>query len=209
VLEAPVAAPDWSEPADESPDQTPDADRALVEAWVTRGDQVAFAALVERYQNWVFRLVLAVLGPGGVGDAQDVTQGVFVRLAAHLKDFRGDSTFRTWLRRLAMNLAIDRRRHARWRKPHVSLSALDERRATDRSDDPYRSVEAAERTRAVARCLGVLPDDMRSVIHLHYWLDLPAGEIAAALQIPTGTVKSRLHRGRKLLYHAMRARGLS
>jgi RNA polymerase sigma-70 factor (ECF subfamily) len=197
------------EPAEAVPAETEDADLALVDACVTRGDQAAFATLVGRYQKWVFRLALSVLGPGGVGDAQDITQEVFVRLAAHLKDFRGDSRFRTWLRRLTVNLAIDRRRHARWRKPHVSLSALDERRATDRGDDPYRSAEAAERTRAVARCLGVLPDEMRSVIHLHYWMDLPAEEIAAALQIPTGTVKSRLHRGRKLLYHAMRMKGLS
>jgi RNA polymerase sigma-70 factor (ECF subfamily) len=195
--------------AEAAPLQAADADMALVDACVTRGDQEAFATLVGRYQKWVFRLALAVLGTGGVGDAQDITQEVFVRLAAHLKDFRGDSTFRTWLRRLAVNLAIDRRRHARWRKPHVSLNALDERRATARGDDPYRSAEAAERTKAVARCLGVLPDEMRSVIHLHYWMDLPAEEIAVALQIPTGTVKSRLHRGRKLLHHAMKAKGLS
>jgi RNA polymerase sigma-70 factor, ECF subfamily len=196
-------------PTEAAPGQTADDDMALVDACVTDGDRAAFATLVERYQKWVFRLALSVLGPGGAGDAQDITQEVFVRLAAHLKDFRGESSFRTWLRRLAVNLAIDRRRHARWRKPHVSLSALDERRATDRGEDPYRSAEAEERARAVAMCLGVLPDEMRSVIHLHYWMDLPADEIAAALQIPTGTVKSRLHRGRKLLYHAMHARGLS
>jgi len=208
-VDAPIGALDLPAPTEAAPGQTADADMALVEACVTHGDQAAFATLVERYQKWVFWLALAVLGPGGVGDAQDITQEVFVRLAAHLKDFRGESTFRTWLRRLAVNLAIDRRRHARWRKPHVSLSALDERRATDRGDDPYRLAEAAERTREVARCLEVLPNEMRSVIHLHYWMELPAEEIAVALQIPTGTVKSRLHRGRKLLYHAMHARGLS
>jgi RNA polymerase sigma-70 factor, ECF subfamily len=208
-VDAPIGVPDLPAPAEAAPGQTADEDMALVDACVTHGDQAAFAALVERYQKWVFRLAVAVLGPGGVGDAQDITQEVFVRLAAHLKDFRGESAFRTWLRRVAVNLAIDRRRHARWRKPHVSLSALDERQLTDRGEGPYRSAEAEERTRAVAMCLGVLPDEMRSVIHLHYWMDLPAEEIAVALQIPTGTVKSRLHRGRKLLSHAMRAKGLS
>jgi RNA polymerase sigma-70 factor, ECF subfamily len=209
AVEAPIGAFELPAPPDTAAGQAPDRDKALVDAWVAYGDPSAFAALVERYQRWVFRLALAVLGPGGVGDAQDIAQEAFVRLAAHLKDFRGDSAFRTWLRRLAVNLAIDRRRHARWRKPHVSLSALDERPATARGDDPYRSAVAAERARTVARCLEVLPDEMRSVIHLHYWMDLPAEEIAVALQIPTGTVKSRLHRGRKLLSHAMRARGLS
>jgi RNA polymerase sigma-70 factor, ECF subfamily len=182
---------------------------ALVTACVALGDQAAFAALVARYHSWVFRLARSVLGPGGVGDAQDVAQDVFIRLAGHLREFRGESAFRTWLRRVAVNLAIDRRRHARWQKPHMSLCALDDRPAADRVDDPYRMAEADERTRAVARCLEVLPDEMRSVIHLHYWLDLGAEEIGATLQLPTGTVKSRLHRGRKLLYHAMRATGLS
>jgi RNA polymerase sigma-70 factor (ECF subfamily) len=209
AVDAPSGAFESPAPADVASGQPANDDMALVEAWVARGDQPAFAALVQRYQKWVFRLALAVLGPGGVGDAQDITQEVFVRLATHLKDFRGDSLFRTWLRRLAVNVAIDRRRHARWRKPHMSLSALDERQTANRGDDPYRSAEAAERTRLVARCLEVVPDEMRSVIHLHYWLDLPAEEIAVALQIPTGTVKSRLHRGRKLLSHAMQARGLA
>ncbi len=209
TVDAPVGALELPATTELTPGQSADVDMALVDACVTHGDQSAFAELVGRHQKWVFRLALAVLGPGGVGDAQDITQEVFVRLASHVKDFRGESTFRTWLRRLAVNLAIDRRRHARWRKPHVSLSALDERRAMDRGDDPYRAAEAEERTRTVARCLGVLPDEMRSVIHLHYWMDLPAEEIAVALQIPTGTVKSRLHRGRKLLYQAMRAKGLS
>ncbi len=177
----------------------PDHDSVLVAAYVTRGDEAAFSALVERHHRWVFRLVLSVLGPGGVGDAQDITQDVFVRVAGQLRDFRHESAFTTWLRRVALNLAIDRRRHARWRVPHVSLAALKDRRTANPNEDPHRSAEAKEKTRDVARSLWVLPEGIRKAIYLHYWMDLRPEEIAVRLQIPAGTVKSRLHRGRKML----------
>jgi RNA polymerase sigma-70 factor, ECF subfamily len=187
----------------------PDADAALVDACVNRSDQTAFATLVARHQDYVFRLALSVLGPEGEGDAQDVTQDVFIRVAGHLRDFRGESAFRTWLRRLALNLALDRRRRARWRKPHVNASVLDERPTTDAADDPFSSAESAERVRAVGQCLEVLSAATRTVIHLHYWLDHSVDEIASMLSMPSGSVKSHLHRGRRLLYQTMKARGLS
>jgi len=186
-----------------------DADRALVNACLEGADKTAFATLVGRHQDYVFRLALSVLGPGGEGDAQDVTQDVFIRVAARLRDFRGDSSFRAWLRRVALNLALDRRRRARWRKPHVDAAILEERPATSRQDDPFQAADAAETRRAVGRCLDALPDATRTVIHLHYWLDLSVAEIAEMLQVPVGTVKCTLHRGRKLLYRVMKARGLS
>jgi len=186
-----------------------DADAALVAAFVSRGDRAAFAELIGRHQSYVFRLALSVLGPAGEGEAEDVAQEVFIRLAGHVQDFRGESSFRTWLRRLALNLAIDRRRRARWRQPHVDAVVLEERPTTATADDPFSSAEAAERRRTVGQCLDALPDAVRSVIHFYYWLDLSVDEIARTLRLPSGTVKSHLHRGRKLLYHVMRVRGLS
>lgn len=187
----------------------PDADRALLNACLDGADKAAFATLVGRHQDYVFRLALSVLGPGGEGDAQDVTQDVFIRVSGRLRDFRGESSFRTWLRRVALNLALDRRRRARWRKPHLDAAILDDRPTTNRQDDPFQSADASETRRAVGRCLDTLPDATRTVIHLYYWLDLSVEEIACTLQVPVGTVKSTLHRGRKLLYYAMKARGLS
>jgi RNA polymerase sigma-70 factor (ECF subfamily) len=67
------------------------------------------------------------------------------------------------------------------------------------NEDPHRSAEAKEKTRDVARSLWLLPEGIRKAIYLHYWMDLRPQEIAVKLQIPTGTVKSRLHRGRKML----------
>jgi RNA polymerase sigma-70 factor, ECF subfamily len=191
-----------------TPARIVDPDEALVDAWVSTGDPAAFAGLVALHQGYVLRLALSVLGPGFEADAEDVAQEVFVRVAARLRDFRGDSRFRTWLHRLAVNLALDRRRRPRWRKPHLDASVLDNRPCDDRGSGPFDSAEAAERTRAVSECLEALPAGLRTVIHLRYWLDLTVEEIAEALQIPLGTVKSHLHRGRKLLFHAMQAKGL-
>ncbi len=171
----------------------------LVEAYVTCGDQLAFSALVERHHRWVFRLVSCVLGPGGVGDAQDITQDVFVAVARHLRDFQNESSFATWLRRVALNLALDRRRQPRWRLPHVSLAAITCRPTTQVVEDPPRSAAANEQVRRVARSLRALPSGIGHAIYLRYWVGLSAEEISARLQVPTGTVKSRLHRGRKLL----------
>ncbi len=183
-----------------------DPDGVLVEAWVNRADEAAFARLVERHQGYVFRLALSVLGPGFEGDAEDVTQEVFIRVAERLHEFRGESTFRTWLWRLAFNMAMDRRRRPRWRKPHVDPTLLEARAATGETDDPFVSAVAAERRRALRSCLETLPDGLRSVIRLRYWMDLQIEDIAGMLQIPCGTVKRHLYRGRELLLRAMRAR---
>jgi RNA polymerase sigma-70 factor, ECF subfamily len=177
----------------------PERDRELVAAYVARGDEVAFSALVERHHRWVFRLVSSVLGPGGVGDAQDVTQDVFVALTRHLRGFRHESAFATWLRRVALNMALDRRRHPRWRLPHVSLQAVRYRATAHVREDPHRSATANEEARRVAGSLRALPSGIRQAIYLRYWTGLSAEEISSRLQIPIGTVKSRLHRGRTLL----------
>lgn len=176
---------------------------------MNNADSAAFARLVGLHQAYVFRLALSVLGPGYEGDAEDVAQDVFIRVAGHLHEFRGESRFRTWLHRLTLNLAVDRRRRPRWRQPHLDPAVLDRCPTTDRGDDPFLTAEAAERTRAMHGCLDTLPDSLRRVIHLRYWMDLQVDDIAATLHIPLGTVKSHLHRGRNLLFRAMQARGLT
>jgi RNA polymerase sigma-70 factor (ECF subfamily) len=179
--------------------QPPERDPELVAAYVARGDELAFSALVVRHHRWVFRLVSSVLGPGGVGDAQDVTQDVFVALTRHLRSFRHESAFATWLRRVALNMALDRRRHPRWRLPHVSLQAVRYRPTTHVREDPHGSTAANEQARRVVGSLRALPSGIRQAIYLRYWKGLSAEEISSRLEIPTGTVKSRLHRGRRLL----------
>lgn len=178
-------------------------DRMLVEAYVTRGDDVAFSALFDRHHRWVFRLVSSVLGAGGIGDAQDITQDVFVALARHLRDFRHDSAVATWLRRVALNMALDRRRHPRWRLSHVGLPAVRYWPTAHMNEDPYRSAATNEQARRVARSLRALPSGVRQAVYLRYWVGLSPEEISTRLRIPIGTAKSRLHRGRTLLRQLM------
>lgn len=198
----PPAVPAWN-PA------SPDPDEVLVDAWVSRGDPIAFARLVELHQAYVFRLALSILGPGFQADAEDVAQEVFLHVARRLDGFRRESRFRTWLHRLALNAALDRRRRPRWRRPHVDAEVLERLATADCADDPFVSSAVAERNRAVSECLAALPYSLRRVIHLRYWLGLTTDEIAATLQIPAGTVKSHLHRGRRVLFRALQAKGLS
>jgi RNA polymerase sigma factor (sigma-70 family) len=185
-----------------------DPDVTLVDAWVKRGDAAALAELVGLHQAYVFRVALSVLGPGFEADAEDVAQETFIRAAERLKAFRGECRFRTWLHRLALNLALDRRRRSRWRLPHLDLAILERSLTVEGRDDPFTSAADAERARALHECVDTLPDSLRSVIHLRYWLDLTIEDIAATLRLPLGTVKSHLHRGRSLLIRGMDARGL-
>ena len=195
-------------PSPASGPRSQDTDWELVERWVSRGDVAAFERLVELHQAYVFRIALSVLGPGFEPDAQDVAQEVFVRAAGQLQHFRGDSRLRTWLHRLAINTALNCRRRPRWRKPHLDAAVLERRPSSACADDPYLSTAAAERRRAVHEALGALPDSVRTVIHLHYWLDLSVDTIASTLGKSVGTVKSHLHRGRKMLFKAMKAAGV-
>lgn len=184
-----------------------DPDQALVDAWANRGDAHALEELVRLHWKYVFRLGLSVLGPGFAADAEDVAQETFIRVAERLHEFRGDCRFQTWLHRLALNLALDRRRRPRWCRPHLDLEVLDRRPDSESGRDPFATADEAERARRLHHCLDGLPESLRDIIHLRYWLDLPIEQIAETLGLPVGTVKSNLHRGRTLLLRAMDATG--
>lgn len=171
-------------------------------------DPHAFAALVRRHQDRVFRLVLSVLGPGAEVEADDVAQDVFLRVHRRMSSFRGESRFRTWLYRVAFNLAVDRRRMARWRLPHVGTDALDTSATRKADDNPFAVASAAERARAVERGLHALPEVLQAVVRLHYWMDQSVDEIGETLSLPPGTVKSYLHRGRRHLLALLEEQGI-
>ena len=177
-------------------------DEAAVATYLRTRDPELFRLLVERHQVRVFRLVASLLGPFVDLDAQDVTQEVFMRAHEKLADFRGDARFGTWLYRLAFNRALEHRRRARFRRPHVSLETRGA--AAGLSPD----LDDQERRRVVARLLEGLPDVYRSVIHMHYWLGCSIEEIAETLSVPEGTVKSYLSRARQRLRDHARAQGI-
>ncbi len=181
-------------------------DEALVAGYLGTRDPDLFRVLVERHQERVFRLVVSILGPFADLDAEEVTQEVFVRVHQRLASFRGESRFSTWLHRLAYNRAIELRRRARLRFEHVPCGDLQ---AAPTPDGPHEAALESERERAVARLVEELPDVYRSVVHLHYWMDQSVEEIAATLDVPTGTVKSYLARARARLWERARAGGIA
>ena len=154
-----------------------------------KGDEGAFALLMRRHERRVYNLAYRVLG--GPEDARDATQDAFLSCFRNLASFRGDAAFSTWLHRIAVNACYDL---ARRRKPAMSLEEeLVERAPT--ADHADRAAAAAD----VQRALLEIPMDFRIVLILHELQDQPLDEIAAALDVPVGTVKSRLHRGRVAL----------
>ena len=171
-------------------------DEKFVARFLETGDRAMFAVLVERYQNRVFRLVASVLGPYSGADAEEVSQEVFLRLYRKIRQFTGQAGFGTWLYRIAYNLAIDWRRRARFRLPHVSVEEIS---GLASSSDPLEDVMTKETKDLVALAMEDLPDLYRTTLYMHYWLERPVEEIAELMGIPEGTVKSQLFRARKLL----------
>jgi RNA polymerase sigma-70 factor, ECF subfamily len=172
----------------------PDPDDRLV-GRAAQGDQEAFTELVRRHERRVFAVTMRMLGREE--DALDATQDAFLTVFRKIGQFRGESAFTTWLHRIAVNACYDILRK-KSRQPVLHLA----------SEDDYRQEEGppvADHAAAVAggidvaRALLEVPEDFRAVLILADVHDLAYEEIAAILEIPVGTVKSRLHRGRVAL----------
>lgn len=165
----------------------------------------AFAEIVRRYREPVFRLTVSVLGQAFVPEAEDAAQEVMLRVHRGLRDFRSESALGTWIYRIAFNHALNVKARVRFRAPHVSDESLSARPSAERS--PHERMEDARRKQAVRECIGELPEVYQSALRLHYWLGASMGEIAAMLDVPENTVKSYLFRARKLLHARLTERG--
>jgi RNA polymerase sigma-70 factor (ECF subfamily) len=184
-----------------------DSDETLVTRCRDQGDDEAFAELVRRYRDKVFRLSLSILGQGFAGDAEEVAQEVFVRAYLGLKAFRGESEFGSWLYRIAFNQAVNLKARVRYRAPHLTEDALAS--AVFTGDSPHARLEASQRRHAIAECISELPEVYQAAIRLHYWMGSSIAEVATLLGVPENTVKSYLHRARRLLHAMLQERGFS
>jgi RNA polymerase sigma-70 factor (ECF subfamily) len=183
--------------ADLLPDD-PDVD--LVPA-AAGGDADAFEALVRRYQSRIIGLARSYTG--NAADAEDLAQEVFVRVYRSLGRFRGESSFRTWLYKVALNVA--RSHHARRgrQQPVWGDSGADDRRPFDPpADGPDMEVSLVRRD-AIERALADLPDDLREAVTLRDVHGLDYREIADATGAPMGTVESRIFRARQRLRRSL------
>ncbi len=177
-------------------------DTALIAA-CQKGQMHAFGALVAKYQDRLFNAVLRMCG--NRDDAADLCQEAFVRAIEKIGGFRGHSGFYTWLFRIAVNLVISRRRRAGRVKftslsPDPDLGDSQAAALAGRGDgDPVRTAVTAEAHRRVLQAIDALDDEHRVVVVLRDIENMDYDQIAAVLAVPTGTVKSRLHRARMML----------
>ena len=171
--------------------------------WVARwqaGDTKAFEVLVKRHESRVYRLLLRMLG--SAEEAEDAAQEAFLSLHRHGHRFRHDARFSTFVYRVAANAALNRRRtlarkNARLRKLQTRQAAGDDLPTTPR--DPESATFGGQVQIRVQDALLQLPPDLRAATVLYDIEGLSYREIAAVLEIPEGTVKSRIHRARSAL----------
>jgi len=177
-----------------------DLDAELVARWREDGDTAAFSILVERHQRRVFGLMVRMLG--NREDAEDASQDAFLSLYRHGKRFRGESRFSTFVYRVAANAALNHRRslgRARARSQELGRQQAGGAALPSAPRDPEDSAGGAEIQRVVQQALLELPFDLRIAVVLSDLEGQSGRDIAQALQIPEGTVKSRAHRGRTAL----------
>lgn len=177
----------------------PTEDAVLVER-SRNGDHDAYGELVTRYQAIAARTAYVITGTAA--DAEDVAQDAFVKAYYALDRFRSGAPFRPWLLRIVANEAINRRKAA-GRRPTVGLSVVEDRASGDTALSPEASALARERREVVLDALRKMREEDRLVIAYRYFFDLSEVEMAEALGVARGTVKSRLSRAIARLRAAM------
>jgi RNA polymerase sigma-70 factor (ECF subfamily) len=164
------------------------------------GDSTAFNALIRKYEirayQYAFRLTR------NPEEASDIVAEAFVRIYNALHNFKGQSAFSTWMYRILTNCFLDIRKRERVR-PTTSLEATlqtdegeMERQIEDPGRTPHQELERNERETRVERAVSELPEYQRAMIVMYHAEMMSYEDIAAALDLPIGTVKSRLNRAR-------------
>lgn len=167
----------------------------LLIAACQRGDRDALRTLYEAYKDRVYSIAVYYFH-GDEAMAGDITQQVFLKLIIDIGQFRGESSFPTWLHRMTMNTCIDASRR---RKPMEPIVETRPPRALIGEGAQQRALEETELTDAVKAAVQSLPEPFRLAILLRYFDDLSYEEMAQALACSMGTVASRLSRGHRLL----------
>ncbi len=174
------------------------------------GDHRAFRKLVEKYQRKVYSIAFGVLRNPDA--AMDISQDAFVKVYKHLPKFKGDSAFYTWLYRIVVNLCIDKKRRqsraaevdyddtlAHSPDAHTNGPML----ASVHIDNPARSFDRAELQEHMEEALDTLSESHRAILVMRELDGMTYEELSAALEIPKGTVMSRLFHARKNFQKAL------
>lgn len=169
-------------------------DRDLI-TYAQQGDRQAFTELVCRHQGSIVSLTYRMCGDLHL--AEDAAQEAFVRVWQNLNSYKPKYAFRSWLYRIATNAALDSLRRER---PTAELDSLS---LVDPKATPEQSAEDNQRVAQVRRAIAQLSEPLRLVLILREYQDLTYQEIADALDIPVGTVMSRLNTARVQLRHEL------
>lgn len=167
-----------------------------------KGDQRAFAEIVELYKDKIFHLGYRMLS--NRHEAEDVVQETFLRVYKNLDRYDQKQKFSTWIYRIGTNLCIDRLRK---RKPSYSLDAeLNDQDGTDGyallpGDErtPESEYLLSETQKLIHQAIDSLPDKYKTVMVLRYLQELSLQEISEVMDMPVTTIKTRVHRGREFL----------
>jgi RNA polymerase sigma-70 factor (ECF subfamily) len=161
-----------------------------------RGDVSAFSELVRRYERYVLNLVYRTLGRSE--DAEDIAQEAFVKAFLNIKKFKEESKFSTWLSKIVINLCMDKIREKANKEENLEEGVwLTIPQSSYYS--PEETVERLEIQERIKKAVMSLPEDLRIVFVLREFEDLSYQEISEMLDIPIGTVESRLYRARMKL----------
>ncbi len=180
----------------------PDADAGLVRQ-LKYGSTVAFEKLLDVYEGPIYGFVYRQLDDPS--DAADVTQEVFLKVFRKIQEFRGECTLKTWVYRIAVHEAANRRRwFSRHRRNEVAFDGTSEERGgwdwlRDPRSDPFKTVLEREELELIDEVLREVDERLRCAVVLRDLQGLTYNEIAETLQISLGTVKSRILRGREAL----------
>ena len=186
--------PDWDE------------DHQLVRA-VLDGDSTAYRGLVERYQGRIYSVCYGMVR--NREDARDLAQEAFVKAFKNLSRFRFGASFYTWLCRIAMNVSIDHLRRMKVRRAGVFDEGIASRNdgvisLQHHRNDPGRDLERKRLHAAIFAAMDELPEEQKQVIVLREVEGMAYKEIAEVMDIPEGTVMSRLYYARKKLQKALK-----
>ncbi|CAI8153093.1 RNA polymerase sigma factor [Pseudidiomarina mangrovi] len=162
-------------------------DERLIERALDNNKQ-AWLQLVKRYEGLVYNYGLRMLGQRE--DAQDLLQDVFLSVFRNLAGWRGEASFKTWLLTIAHHRCIEVYRR---RRDHLDMDSVDSQVSDQDWHHPEQVYQGQQRGNQLVAALQKLPLEQRQVVELKFFQHLPLADIAAQLEVPLSTVKSRLY----------------
>ena len=185
-------------------------DFILIELAKEKGDEKAFAELMQRYKKPVYHMILKMVR--NVDDAEDLTIEAFAKAFKNLTKFNPEFTFSTWLFRIATNNCIDFIRKKKLDTMSISNTFKDDHGDSvdidikDANLNPQEEAIKSEKVEIIQTIVTKLPAKYQVLVKLRYFEELSYEEIAAELDAPLGTVKAQLHRARELLFDLIKHR---